>query len=50
MEVELEDGDGNVDEKFVRGGAVGEDGSGIRLKLHLGEKICRVLHLEKGPR
>ncbi len=46
VEVELEDGLGNLYEQFVRGGDVRQDGAGLHFNfLCLGQQICGVLHL-----
>ncbi len=47
VEVQLEDGDGNVHKQLVVGGAVREHGrgAGTDVCLCLGEQIGRILHL-----
>ncbi len=48
MQVELEDGDGNVHKQLVRG-TVREESAGVgSLQVFIGREVGRILHLQEG--
>ena len=48
VQVQLEDGDGYVDEEFVRGGLGGDvrEYGGITIHVTNGGEVCEVFHLD----